>query len=70
MITDEWIQFVIDNPVKEIIQADGRIRRWAPIEAMDGRNLRVRLLILMAKLYTMLFLTGDLHYENQILQGY
>ena len=44
MISDEWIQFVIDNPVKEIIQADGRIRRWAPIEAMDGRYLRVILL--------------------------
>ena len=38
------LQFVIDNPVKEIIQADGRIRRWAPIEAMDGRYLRVILL--------------------------
>lgn len=44
MISDEWIQFVIDNPVKEIVQADGRIRRWAPIEAMDGRYLRVILL--------------------------
>ena len=44
MISDEWIQFVINNPVKEIIQADGRIRRWAPIEAMDGRFLRVILL--------------------------
>jgi hypothetical protein len=40
----EWIQRVIDQPVKEIIQQDGRIRRWAPIEEMDGRYLRVVLL--------------------------
>lgn len=44
IITDDWIQFVIDNPVKEHIQADGRIRRWAAIEAMDGKYLRVILL--------------------------
>jgi len=69
MITDEWIQFVIDNPVKEIIQADGRIRRWAPIEAMDGRNLRVILLSDGETVHNA-FLTGDLHYENQILQRY
>ena len=41
MIRDEWIQYVIDHPVKETIQQDGRIRRWAPIEEMDGRFLRV-----------------------------
>jgi len=33
----EWIQQVLKNPVKEIIQKDGRIRRWAPIEEMEGR---------------------------------
>jgi hypothetical protein len=44
MITDEWLQFVIENPVKETIQADGLIRRWAPIKAMDGKYLRVILL--------------------------
>jgi len=44
IITDEWIHFVIENPIKEIIQSDGRIRRWAPIEAMDGKYLRVILL--------------------------
>ncbi len=32
----EWIQQVLKNPVKEIIQKDGRIRRWAPIEEMEG----------------------------------
>jgi hypothetical protein len=44
MIRDEWIQHVIDHPVRETIQQDGRIRRWAPIAEMDGRYLRVILL--------------------------
>jgi len=30
--------------VKEVIQADGRLRRWAAIEEMDGKVLRVILL--------------------------
>jgi len=36
MIQLEWIQRVIGQPVKEVIQQDGRIRRWAPILEMDG----------------------------------
>jgi hypothetical protein len=40
----EWIQYVIDNPLREVIQRDGRIRRWAAISEMDGRYLRVILL--------------------------
>jgi hypothetical protein len=44
IIKDEWIRYVIDQPVKEAIQADGRVRRWAPIEDMGGRYLRVILL--------------------------
>ncbi|MBI3249063.1 MAG: hypothetical protein HYZ50_21375 [Deltaproteobacteria bacterium] len=44
MIQLEWIQYVIDHPVKEVIQQDGRIRRWAPILEMGGRYLRVILL--------------------------
>lgn len=44
MIHLEWIQRVIDHPVKEVIQQDGRIRRWAPVPEMDGRYLRVILL--------------------------
>ena len=39
-----WIERVISNPVREQIQQDGRIRRWAPIPEMDGRYLRVILL--------------------------
>ena len=44
MILDEWIQYVIDHPVKETIQEDGRIRRWASIAEADGKYLRVILL--------------------------
>ena len=44
IIEVEWIQRVIDHPVKETIQRDGRIRRWAPITEMGGRYLRVILL--------------------------
>lgn len=43
-IKDEWIIYVIENPVFEEVQADGRIRRWAKIEEADGRYLRVILL--------------------------
>ena len=39
-----WIQSTMDNPVKELIQQDGRIRRWASIPEMGGRYLRVVLL--------------------------
>jgi len=44
MIRLEWIQHVMNNPVCEVIQEDGRIRRWAVISEMDGRYLRVILL--------------------------
>ena len=44
MIRLEWIQLVIERPVREVIQADGRIRRWARIQEMGGRHLRVVLL--------------------------
>lgn len=40
----DWIRRVMEQPVREIVQRDGRIRRWAPIEEMDGRYLRVILL--------------------------
>ena len=44
MIRDEWIQRVIENPIKETIQQDGRIRRWAAIAEVGGKYLRVILL--------------------------
>ena len=43
-IQDSWIELVVRDPVREVIQADGRIRRWAPIPDADNRYLRVVLL--------------------------
>ena len=43
-ILDEWIERVIQNPLREEIQSDGRIRRWARIPEMENRVLRVILL--------------------------
>jgi len=40
----EWIQRVVDRPEKEMVQEDGRIRRWAAIVEVGGRYLRVVLL--------------------------
>jgi hypothetical protein len=44
MIKDEWIEQVIRYPLKEELQSDGRIRRWARISNMENRALRVILL--------------------------
>ena len=30
----EWIERAINQPIKEVIQADGRIRRWVQIPEM------------------------------------
>ena len=44
MIHDEWIERAIQQPIREEIQADGRIRRWVKVTEMKGRYLRVVLL--------------------------
>jgi len=44
IILEEWIQRVMQNPLREEAQDDGRIRRWARISEMDNRALRVILL--------------------------
>lgn len=41
MIRDEWIQYVMDHPITEVVQQDGRIRRWAAITEAGGKYLRV-----------------------------
>jgi uncharacterized protein YuzE len=43
-IKDEWIEPVVQYPLQQVVQADGRIRRWAAVEAAGGRYLRVVLL--------------------------
>lgn len=42
-IKDEWILQAIESPIEESVQSDGRIRRWALIEA-ENKYLRVILL--------------------------
>jgi hypothetical protein len=43
-IRDEWIDRAIRAPVKEVVQADSRIRRRAQIPEAENRSLRVVLL--------------------------
>ena len=43
LIKDDWIEFVINNPVKVEVQSDGRIRKWAKITQVN-KYLRVILL--------------------------
>lgn len=54
MILDEWIKHVIKNPLREEIQVDGQIRRWARIAEMENRALR-SFCLKTAKLFTTLF---------------
>lgn len=44
MILEEWIDRVVKHPLREEIQSDGRIRKWARISEMGNRALRVILL--------------------------
>ena len=34
-ILDEWIEMAIEHPIREQRQSDGRIRRWAYVEAEE-----------------------------------
>jgi hypothetical protein len=36
----EWIAYVLSNPIRTEVQTNGRIRRWAYIQAL-GKYLRV-----------------------------
>ena len=39
-----WIQRVIDDPLREEVQPDGRIRRWGVVPELGGRAIRVVIL--------------------------
>ena len=39
----EWIEFAFKHPIDEVIQSDGRIKRWAYINEMD-KFLRIIIL--------------------------
>jgi hypothetical protein len=43
-IREEWIERAIASPIRERVQADGRIRRWTRVPEMENRFLRVVLL--------------------------
>jgi hypothetical protein len=43
-IREEWIERAMRAPLRESIQADGRIRRWVQIPEMDNQFLRVLIL--------------------------
>jgi hypothetical protein len=43
-IREEWIERAIRTPLREIVQADGRIRRWVQVLEMENRFLRVVIL--------------------------
>ncbi|PSR15639.1 hypothetical protein C8255_22040 [filamentous cyanobacterium CCP3] len=37
----EWVERVLANPIKQVVQADGRRVYWGNIPEKDGRALRV-----------------------------
>jgi hypothetical protein len=42
-ILDAWIEAAIVQPIRELVQSDGRIRRWTFVES-EGKYLRIILL--------------------------
>lgn len=34
-IKEDWIQDAIDNPLKTVVQKDGRIRKWTYVKEAD-----------------------------------
>ena len=44
VIRNEWIQRAVESPIREVVQADGRIRRWSVVPEFEGKFLRVVLL--------------------------
>jgi len=44
MIRDEWLMRAMEAPIRESLQADGRIRLWTRVPEAGGRVLRVVLL--------------------------
>lgn len=43
IIRNEWIEDVIENPIKQEVQSDGRIKKWGKIEEVN-KILRIILL--------------------------
>ena len=43
-ITDDWLERVISNPERELVQSNGRIACWGAVPEFGGRHLLVVLL--------------------------
>ena len=43
-IRDAWVERAIRQPIREAVQPDGRMQRWAQIAEAESRYLRVVLL--------------------------
>jgi hypothetical protein len=54
-IKEEWIAKAFFKPIKEVIQNDGRIRRWAKIEEADAKYLRIVILEDMTTIHNAFF---------------
>jgi hypothetical protein len=65
MIRIEWIQQVMEHPVKEVIQKDSRIRRWAPIQETEG-GIGESSYFQIERRFTTPSLTGDSSHGGQI----
>jgi len=44
IIREAWIEQAIRAPIREKVQADGRIQRWVQVPEMGNRFLRIVLL--------------------------
>ena len=44
LIREEWIGRAVEAPIRQVIQVDGRIRRWCQVPEMENRYHRVILL--------------------------
>jgi hypothetical protein len=54
-IKEEWIVKAFFEPIYEVLQSDGRIRRWAKIEEADGKYLRIIVLEDMVTIHNAFF---------------
>ena len=43
-VHEEWVIRAIEAPIRQVFQADGRIRCWCRISEMENRYLRVILM--------------------------
>lgn len=66
IIKDEWIVRTIKFPEAEMVQEDGRIRRWAKGNEMGGRYLRVILLADGVTVHNAFSIAG-LSHESEVL---